>query len=128
MLKQEEILLRNPTDRLRVFEFYQQLQPYITLLVLKDVRIAYADGTKTPRIVQMSHLPELVNGILANDEERRKLMQFVAGELSAVTNQDGQMMSLIQTEAQSSGAIVPIPNPASTFLTSSMPTGTSRKS
>ena len=115
VLKQEEIVLKNPTDRLRVFEFYQQLQPYITLLVLKDVRIAYTDGIEPPRVVKMSSIAELLNSKLADDEDRKKLTQFVANELSAVADQDGQTRSLIQTEAQSSGAVALLRNSTSTF-------------
>lgn len=115
VLKQEEIVLKNPSDRLRVFEFYQQLQPYITLLVLKDVRIAYADGTDAPQIVQMSRIAGLLHDHLADEAARTKLTQFVANELAAVEDQDGQIHSLLQS-SQSSGAIVPISNPTSTYL------------
>lgn len=115
VLKQEEIILKNPTDHLRVFEFFQQLQPYITLLVLKNVRIAYADGTGSQRIVKVSQLTELVNNELVDDEERKKLIQFVMNELSAVTDQDGQIHSLIQNQSQP-GSISLIQNPTSTFL------------
>lgn len=116
VLKQEEIVLKNPTDRLLVFEFFQQLQPYITLLVLKNVRIAYADGIGALHIVKLSQLTDLINDKLANDDERRKLAQFVRGELSIIADQDGQVRSLIQDESQSSGSIVLVPNPTSTFL------------
>jgi hypothetical protein len=116
VLKQEEIILKNSTEHLRVFEFYQQLQPYITLLVLKNVRIAYADGTGSTQILKMSQLTELVNDKLVNDDERRKLIQFVMNELSVVADQDGQVHSLIQHESQSAGSVVLVPNPTSTFL------------
>jgi len=117
VLKQEEIVLKNPTDRLRVFEFYQQLQPYITLLVLKNVRIAYTDGTEAPRIVKMSSIVDLLNNILANDEDRNKLMQFIANELSTVADQDGQPHSLIQkAEAHSYEAVALLGNSSPTFL------------
>lgn len=115
VLKQEEIVLRNPTDRLRVFEFYQQLQPYITLLVLKDVRIAYADGTAAPRVVDMSHLGELLNDKLAADEARTQLVQFVVGELAKVEDQDGKTRSLIQSDVPPSSVQL-IPNPTTTFV------------
>jgi len=116
VLKQEEIILKNPTDRLRVFEFYQQLQPYITLLVLKGVRIAYADGTTAPKTVEMSRLPQLLNEILTEDEERNKLIRFVANELSAVQDQDGQVRSLLQSGAQPNGGVALVPNPTTSFL------------
>jgi len=116
VLKQEEIILKNSSDHLRVFEFFQQLQPYITLLVLKNVRIAYADGTGSQRIVNMSQLPDVVNDELVSDDERKKLIQFVMNELSMVADQDNQVRSLIQNQSQPSGSVALIPNPTATFL------------
>lgn len=116
VLKQEEIILKNHTDRKRIFEFYQQLQPYITLLVLKNVRIAYADGIGSLRMINMAQLTELVNDKLVDDDERKKLTQFVKNELSMVSDQAGQIRSLIEHDSRSSGSVVLIPNPTSTFL------------
>jgi hypothetical protein len=48
----------------------------------------------------MLSLPELAPGALADDEERRKLTQLVANELSVFADQDRQIRSLIQIEAQ----------------------------
>ncbi|HEY0738728.1 MAG TPA: hypothetical protein VGD69_27665 [Herpetosiphonaceae bacterium] len=114
VLKQEEIVLKNTTDRLRVFEFYQQLQPYITLLVLKDVRIAYADGTAPAQIVDISRFGKLVSDKLTDEAVRAQVMQYVAGELAAVEDQDGQAHSLIQSGATSS-ALALLPNPTTIF-------------
>lgn len=116
VLKQEEIILKNPTDRLRVFEFYQQLQPYITLLVLKRIRIAYADGTGAPKAVDMSRLDQLLAETLADDEQPKNLIRYLANELSAVQDQDGQVRSLLQAEPQPAEALTLLPNPTSTFL------------
>jgi hypothetical protein len=115
VLKQEEIVLKNPTDRLRVFEFYQQLQPYITLLVLKDIRAAYADGTGTPQIVDLSRLDELASDKLVDDAARSQLIGFVAGELASVEDQEGQTRMLIRPQAETSGTIALIPNPTASF-------------
>ena len=54
--------------------------------------------------------------MLVDDEARKQLTLFVANELSAVEDQDGQIRSLVKTEGQSSRAVVLVPNPTSTFL------------
>jgi hypothetical protein len=116
VLKQEEIILKNPTDRLRVFEFYQQLQPYITLLVLKDVRVAYADGTAAPKTVQMSRLPQLLVESLADSDQQENLISFIGNELSAVEDQDGQVRSLLQDEMVHAETVTLVPNPTSVYI------------
>lgn len=114
VLKQEELVVKNPTDKLRVIEFYQQLQPYVTLLVLTDVRVAYSDGTEAPRIVPLSGLPELLNSKLTNEEEKAKLIQFVTNELGSIKDQDGQARAIVKGGQPGSPAaleLVPNPNP-----------------
>ena len=116
VLKQDEIILKNPSDQMRQFEFYEQLQPYVTLLVLKNVRIAYADGTGIQNIAPIAKMAELVVGKFANEEAESKLSQFIANDLSAVKDQDGQSHSLFQDGSASSAAPTIIPNPTSTYM------------
>lgn len=115
VLRQDKFVWKNNGSQDRTYDFYQQLEPYITLLVLKDVQLAYADGTGNLRVVEISRLAELVNDKLANEEDQKQVIQFIAKELSAVADQDGQVRSLIQSEEQSSESIALIPNPTSTF-------------
>lgn len=116
VLKQEEITLKNDTDKERIYEFYQQLQPFITLLVLTDVRVAYTDGTEPPVVVPLSGLPQLLDGKLANDEEKQKLIKYITGELSAIRDYQGQGHSVLQGDPQAAAQSLQLaPNPSSTF-------------
>lgn len=113
VLNQQEFVMKNTSDRLRVFEFYQQLQPYLTLLVLKDVRVAYADGTPGGlRTVRLPNLPQFLQDAITNDDRRATLASFVAGELASVQDHEGQPKALLTADA---GGLQLLSNPVATY-------------
>lgn len=106
VLNQNEFVMKNDTDRLRVFEFYQQLQPYVTLLVLKDVRIGYADGTPGGlRVFRLRELPQVLAEAIASADQRSAIAGYVAGELSGVLDHEGQPRALVVPNATGVGLI-----------------------
>lgn len=116
VLKQEEIVLKNRTERKRDFEFYQQLQPYITLLVLTDVRVAYLDGAEGPKIAPLSGLAHLLDGVIADDAQKQKILRYVAGELAAVRDHEGQAHPVIKpVSPEEPGVLERAPNGAPAF-------------
>ncbi|MFB9949099.1 hypothetical protein ACFFP0_09590 [Rhizobium puerariae] len=95
VLKQESITLTNTSEQMRSFEFYQQLQPTYALLVLKDIRVAYGDGSGAG--LTEAKLPALRN--LLDDkllpEHRDQLLGFIAGELKEVEDYEGAVVSIL---------------------------------
>jgi hypothetical protein len=99
VLKQETITLKNPTNAMRSFKFFQQLQPTYALLVLKDIRVAYGDGSGAgPVTVKLPALPALLDEKLLPDQ-RDQLLQFLHGELTAIEDQDGTSHSVLSPAA-----------------------------
>lgn len=120
LFNDNECLWRNLLNGFRdagQFRYCQRIKPYITRLVLeKSVQIACVDETGAQRVIKMSRLPELANGVLGGAEERSKLKQFVENAFSAFAHQYNRIRSLIQSEAQTYMALPLIPNPTPTFL------------
>jgi len=114
--KQEEIVLKNRTERKRDFEFYQQLQPYITLLVLTDVRVACLDGAEGPKIAPLSGLAHLLDGVIADDAQKQKILRYVAAELAAVRDHESQAHPVIKpVSPAASGVLERAPTAAPAF-------------
>lgn len=94
VVKQESTTLKNPTSDVRVFRFYQQLQPTYVLLVLKNVRVAYGDGSGAG--LATAKLPAL--GLLEeklHPESREQVLAFLRGELTAIQDHEGTVRSVL---------------------------------
>jgi hypothetical protein len=95
VLKQETFEETNTSDRVRVYEFFEQLQPYITLLTLRNVRVAFSDGTGHPKVVGLGELGELLSQVLVDPPQGEKVAGYVRSELSRVANVQGETNSLL---------------------------------
>jgi hypothetical protein len=113
VLKKEIFEETNTSDRVRVYEFYEQLQPYITLLSLRRVRMGFSDGTDRPKVVELPALEGLLREILQDSQLQKALPDFVRGELTHVTDHTGTVGSVISESATST--LVMKPNLTSTF-------------
>ncbi|MBE1489824.1 hypothetical protein [Plantactinospora soyae] len=95
ILKKEIFEEKNSTDKVRVYEFYEQLQPYLTLLVLRHVRVGYSDGTTRPEVVELSALRGLLDRVLVEPARQTQLTGYLGRELANVTDQEGKPRSLL---------------------------------
>jgi len=106
VLKKEIFEERNMTDQVRVYEFYEQLQPYFTLLVLRHVRVGYSDGTDRPKVVELQALRSLLDEVLLAADQRAQLTSYIGGELGGVADHEGNRRSLISAVASSSDLVL----------------------
>jgi hypothetical protein len=99
VLKSDTFSEENTTDHVRVYEFFEQLQSYVTLLVLRQVVIAYSDGVSRPRVVQLPAARDLLSDVLNSPAEVQQVLDYLRQELSHVVGQDGQVHSLLTDNA-----------------------------
>jgi hypothetical protein len=96
ILKKEIFQETNTSDHVRVYQFFEQLEPYITLLALKNVRIAFSsDATQPPRIVELSQIGRLLGDALVDPTLQRQVTNYVRGELSQISDYQGEPGSLL---------------------------------
>ena len=106
VLKQDIFEERNDSDKMRVYEFFEQLQSYVTLLVLRHINVGYSDGTDRPQIVELRALPSLLSEKLVDADQQKQLMSYIKGELSSVSDNAGQPRSLIDVSNPSSDVVL----------------------
>jgi hypothetical protein len=115
VLNQQGFTITGHANLTRTFSFHQRLEPYYALLVLKDVRIAYGDGSGNGLVPKdLTTLPQLLEKLLVDGESRTKLMAYLKAELSEIADQRGQATTVF---AETGGAL-PFslkPNPSTTF-------------
>ncbi|MCX5215933.1 hypothetical protein OG689_43115 [Kitasatospora sp. NBC_00240] len=103
VLKKEFFEETNASDRVRVYEFYEQLQSYITLLVLRGVVLVYSDGVTRPKTAQLPGAQRLLEDVLADPQEVARVIDYLRQELSNVTGHDGQVHSLLESTPPDGG-------------------------
>jgi hypothetical protein len=113
----------NSSDHVRVYNFFEQLEPYITLLAMNSVRIAFSsDATQTPRVVDLSQIGGLLNDVLVDAHLREQVANYIRSELSQIGNYRGEPGSVI---ADNPSQIVVKPNLSGTYEIP-MPDGTNQ--
>ncbi|QPW51565.1 hypothetical protein G9298_28195 (plasmid) [Bacillus thuringiensis] len=100
VLKKEIFKETNSSDKARIYEFYEQLQPYITLLVLQHVRVGYMNGTHL-KVVELPELLNLLNEVIIEIDQQKQLMTYIQNELTSVTDYQGNPRSIIASSSSS---------------------------
>lgn len=106
IFKKEIFEETNSSDKVRVYEFYEQLQSYVTLLLLRHVNVGYSDGTDRPRVVELQALPGLLSDVLVDADQQKQLMSYIKGELASVADHEGKPRSLIDVANPSSDLVL----------------------
>lgn len=114
VLKKEIFEETNSSDTVRVYQFFEQLQPYVTLLSLQNVRVAFSDGTAPPRVVELRELGRLANDLLRDPAPGQQLSDYIRGELSQVSDHRGNEGSLL-TDGSASSELTVKRNLVSTY-------------
>src|SRR5262249_18773938 len=79
----------------RITEFYQRLEPYFGLLVLKDVRIAYGDGSGNSPVPQrIAALPRLLAEKLVSEDQANRILAYIKDEPAEIAHERGQASSV----------------------------------
>jgi hypothetical protein len=117
VINQQDFEVVGDRDHTRITEFYQRLEPYCGLLVLKDVRIGYGDGSGTGLApVSLSALPRLLAEKLVRQEDRARLLGYLRDELAAIADERGQVTTIFVSGATSDVPAFELKtNPTTTF-------------
>jgi BMFP domain-containing protein YqiC len=95
VLSRETFEISNTTLSTRNIEFMQLMQPYVTLLVLKNVKAAYTDGTRRPEIFALGELDARLRRVLADEARTGPILAYIRGELARVQASSGEMRAII---------------------------------
>lgn len=114
VLKKEIFEESNTSDRAREYRFFELLQTYITLVVLRRVRVGYSDGTEPPKVIELQALKSLLERELVDANLREKLPGFIRGELTQIADNTGAVRSLL-AETPTPDVLLLRPNLTSTY-------------
>jgi hypothetical protein len=96
VLRKEVFQESNTSDQVRVYQFFEQLEPYITLLALQSVRLAFSsDATQPPRIVDLSQTSGLLSDVLVDEALQHQVIEFLRSELSNIADYLGAPGSIL---------------------------------
>jgi hypothetical protein len=96
VFRQEVFTETNDSDHVRVYQFFEQIEPFVTLLVLTNVRIGFSTNPNVPpRVEQLGQLPALLEDVLEDTGQRQDLAKYIRSELSKVADYVGQESSLL---------------------------------
>jgi hypothetical protein len=116
VLSQQDYEVVGSPDRTRITEFYQRLEPYYGLLVLKDVRFAYGDGSgQGLDPIDLSELPAFLEQKLEQQASRTQLLDYLRRELSEVRDENGQAVAVFTNGSGGVPSLEIARNPSATF-------------
>jgi hypothetical protein len=101
VFKKEEIIVDNSMNDFRLeTHLFFVIEPYVSLLVLKNVRAAYTNGRTPPEVFPLfelpRRLPELFGFIEEQDKERAsKTIDYVRRELSNIRGANQRVLSIL---------------------------------
>ncbi|MDX1416768.1 MAG: hypothetical protein R3293_21380 [Candidatus Promineifilaceae bacterium] len=92
---QEMIIDNSGQDEMVSYAFFEETEPYLSLLSLTDVRLAFADGSGAPRIVPISSMENLLREYIPDQQNREEIRDLIIGELSQIQDYQGVPRSTI---------------------------------
>jgi len=87
--------ITNTTDRTISLAYAQLAQEYITLIVLEDVKIAFANG-EISEVVELSQMDNLLEKYLVVPSDREIAKKWVVNELKEVIDYQGTPCSILK--------------------------------
>jgi hypothetical protein len=94
VFSKETFEIRNDSDQTREIEFMELIQPYVTVMVLKNVKAAYSDGTRAPDVFPLAELPHRLPSLLVDETEVGPLLDYIKRELSRIQDSTGEMRAI----------------------------------
>jgi len=87
--------IANPTSRTISLAYAQLAQEYITLVILRGVKLAFGNG-QTSEIVELSHMDKLFDKYLLTPSDREKAKTWVFKELQEVLDHQGSPRCILK--------------------------------
>jgi hypothetical protein len=95
VLNRETFDLANTTDSTRQIEFMELLQTYATLMVLRNIRLAYTNGRDRPVIFALREIDARLADLLTDPATAAPIIAYLKQELARIQDSSGDMRSYI---------------------------------
>jgi Hemopexin len=96
MRMEEETIDNTTSDRLLIYEYHQQRQSYLTLLILRQEQIAFSDGLSSLEKVEMSQMDSLLSKYIPRQQDRDEVRQLIIGELMTIDDYQGTPRAVLK--------------------------------
>jgi hypothetical protein len=85
------------SDRTLETQIFAVVEPYVALLMLKNVRAAFTDGMTPPQTFSLTELPRRLPEILVDGSEAQiaQLLAYIKRELSSIESATGERLSVL---------------------------------
>lgn len=88
------------SDTTKETQIYSVIEPYVALLTLKSVQVAFTDGMREPEIFALATLPWRLRELLTagSEEFAQHLVGYIRRELSSIPDVEGGIKSILRSE------------------------------
>jgi hypothetical protein len=95
VFSKESFRLVNTTLQTRQIELFRLLQPFVSLMVLQNVKAAYTDGLSRPDVFVLNDLPRRLPQLLSDPDEAADILAYIKRELSRIQDSTGDMRAIL---------------------------------
>jgi hypothetical protein len=95
VLNKETFELANTSDCMRQVEFMELMQSYVTLLPLKNVRLAYSNGRDRPEAFALREIDARLADLLADRANATAIVTYLKQQLARIQDSSGEMRSFL---------------------------------
>jgi hypothetical protein len=95
VLNQETFELNNSSDTTRQVEFMELVQSYETLMLLKNVRLAYTNGRDRPELFALREVDQRLQDLLVDPNKAAVIIDYLKRELARIQDSSGDMRSFL---------------------------------
>lgn len=99
-LNRETFELTNTSDRMRQVEFMELMQSYATLMLLKNVRLAYSNGRDRPMQFALREIDGRLADLLVDQASARAIIAYLKQQLARIQDSSGEMRSFLLAGAE----------------------------
>jgi hypothetical protein len=93
---EEQTIDNTSSDKKLVYEYHEQLQMYLTLLVLCEEHIAFVDGHTPPTMVNINQMDSLLSKHIPKQQDRDDVRQLIIGELMTIDDYQGTPTTVLK--------------------------------
>lgn len=98
VLNRETFELANSSDSTRQIEFMELMQSYVTLMLLKNVRLAYTNGRDRPTQFALREIDARLPDLLVDPAMAEPVIAYLKQQLSRIQDSSGDMRSVLVSD------------------------------
>lgn len=95
VLNRETFELANTSDRTRQIEFMELVQQFLTLAVLRNVRLAYSNGRDGPKLFSLRDADAQLRDLLIEPEQSTAVIAYLKEQLGRIQDSSGDMRTFL---------------------------------